>query len=157
MTFHRFYRIGKYLHLADKDTPTSHPLYKNQAALDISKKIPDYFQPDRDLSVDEAMMAFYGRLGIKQYMPAKPIKWRIKVWATAEAESGYMLRLRVYLGKKEPKQNELLLEEEVVMDMTEPFGGDKVEGDLWNVLSNFQSIVTLGRTVINFAEDMLLN
>ena len=29
----------------------------------------------REVSIDESMIAFKGRLGFKQYMPKKPIKW----------------------------------------------------------------------------------
>jgi hypothetical protein len=37
------------------------------------------FTPHKDLSVDEAMIAFNGRLAWKQYMPKKPVKWGIKL------------------------------------------------------------------------------
>ncbi|XP_015122985.1 uncharacterized protein LOC107045284 [Diachasma alloeum] len=80
--------------------------------------------PGQDLSVDEAMIAFNGRLLIKQYMPAKPTKWGIKVWTIADPKSGYMLGMKIYLGKKEPTQDKsLLLGEQVVLNMTEPFSG----------------------------------
>ena len=39
----------------------------------------DALVPSRDLSVDEAMIRFDGRLARKQYMPKKPVKWGIKL------------------------------------------------------------------------------
>ena len=37
------------------------------------------FNPSQNLSVDEAMIRFDGRLSWKQYMPKKPVKWGIKL------------------------------------------------------------------------------
>ena len=37
-------------------------------------------RPQRDLSFNEAMVKFKGRLGMKQYMPTKPVKRGIIVW-----------------------------------------------------------------------------
>ncbi|VDI03632.1 Hypothetical predicted protein [Mytilus galloprovincialis] len=36
--------------------------------------------PKRQLSVDEVMVPWKGQLSFKQYMPAKPTKWGIKMW-----------------------------------------------------------------------------
>lgn len=41
-------------------------------------------------SIDESMVKFKGRLGFKQYMPNKPIKWGIKVWSLCESTTGYL-------------------------------------------------------------------
>ena len=45
-------------------------------------------RPQRDLSVDEAMIKFKGTLGMKQYMPKKPVKHRIKVWVCGFGPKG---------------------------------------------------------------------
>ncbi|CAC5397946.1 unnamed protein product [Mytilus coruscus] len=55
--------------------------------------------PKRQLSVDEVMVPFKGRLSFKQYMPAKPTKWGIKMWAIAEADTGYVSFCEVYSGR----------------------------------------------------------
>ncbi len=53
-----------------------------------------------ELSVDEAMIPFKGRLGIKQYyMKDKRTKWGIKVFVLAGARNGYTIHLQVYSGK----------------------------------------------------------
>ena len=36
------------------------------------------YSPHREFSIDEAMVKFRGRLGFRQYMPAKPTKYGIK-------------------------------------------------------------------------------
>ena len=50
------------------------------------------------------MVQLKGRLGFRQYMPAKPIKWGIKVWALSVATTGYGYHLQVYTGKAENKE-----------------------------------------------------
>ena len=40
----------------------------------------DRYLPGQNQTIEEAMVAFKGRLSYMQYMPAKPIKRGIKVW-----------------------------------------------------------------------------
>ena len=47
-------------------------------------------RPQKDLSVDEVLVKFKGQLGMKQYMPMKPIKHGIKVWVCTKASSGFV-------------------------------------------------------------------
>ena len=54
----------------------------------------------RSISVDEVMIRFDGRLAWKQYMPKKPVKWRIKLWCLCEEKTfnldlGYRVVLRL--------------------------------------------------------------
>lgn len=56
------------------------------------------FAPSKDLSVDEAMVQFDGRLSWKQYLPNKPVKWGIKLWCLCDAATGYCLAFMVYTG-----------------------------------------------------------
>ncbi|XP_008189763.1 uncharacterized protein LOC103311811 [Acyrthosiphon pisum] len=37
---------------------------------------------------------------MKQYMPMKPIKRGFKIWASADSDSGFLLNLEIYTGKK---------------------------------------------------------
>jgi len=46
------------------------------------------------------MIAFKGRLSFRQYMPAKPTKYGIKVWIAADAKNGFVVNHKVYLGKE---------------------------------------------------------
>lgn len=56
-----------------------------------------------NISVDEGMIGFHGSLYFRQYKPAKPIKYGIKIWMTADSSNGFVRNLDVYLGK-EPNQ-----------------------------------------------------
>ena len=56
--------------------------------------------PHKNVSVDEAMILFKGHSTLKQYMPQKPIKRGIKVWAMSDAIHGYVSEFDVYTGRK---------------------------------------------------------
>ena len=79
MALCRFQKFSQYLHLNDKvrlkiGEQNCDFLYKAQPALDIIKEYGHFYKPDRDLSVDEAMIGFKVCFNIKQYMPKKPTK-----------------------------------------------------------------------------------
>lgn len=46
------------------------------------------------------MIAFKGRLSFRQYMPAKPTKYGIKVWMATDSDNGYVANFSVYLGSE---------------------------------------------------------
>ena len=52
----------------------------------------------RELSIDEAMVGFKGRLCFIQYLPQKPTKWGIKAYVLADSATGYVYSWRLYTG-----------------------------------------------------------
>ena len=71
------------------------------------------------LSIDEMMVKFYGRLVIKQFIKAKPIKFGIKEWGICSA-NGYLFHFEIYCGKnseKEVKLSKIAQGSRVVMRM----------------------------------------
>jgi hypothetical protein len=66
----------------------------------LSNNFLNAYNPGRNLPVDESMVAFKGRTHLKQYMPQKPIKRGLKIWALACSSTGYLLSFSVYEGKK---------------------------------------------------------
>eukprot|EP00112_Aurelia_sp_Birch-Aquarium-sp1_P003705 Seg1416.9 transcript_id=Seg1416.9/GoldUCD/mRNA.D3Y31 product="PiggyBac transposable element-derived protein 4" protein_id=Seg1416.9/GoldUCD/D3Y31 len=80
--------------------------------------------PPRDVAIDEAMIAFEGRLGFRQYMPAKPTKYGIKVWQLSVSENGYCSNLSIYLGKPLQGKKETDLVKKVVLDMAKDLEGE---------------------------------
>jgi len=69
------------------------------------------------------MIGFKGRFFLKQYLPGKPTKWGIKAWGLADSANGYLLKCEIYKGRKEIRQQDLLLGEQVVLQLTENFWG----------------------------------
>ena len=91
MTKNRFEAISQFLHFSD---PTREPqqgdanydrLFKVRAILSRAhENIQAVYEPSKHLSIDEGMIAFKSRLSFRQYMPAKPTKYSIKVWMAAD-------------------------------------------------------------------------
>ena len=102
----RLKKIGQYFHLSDnrKAYPKGHPKFDPllkvrpllETVLENSKK---HYHPNREVSIDEAMIKFNGRLSFRQYIKGKPTPWGIKVWCAADPRSGFMLNFDIYLGR----------------------------------------------------------
>ena len=104
----RFTLILRFFHLNDntkyvpKGQPGHDPLFKIRPFMD--KLIANFqckYIPGRELSLDESMIGFKGRLGFVQYMPKKPTKWGLKAFVLADGESGYALNWKLYTGRLE--------------------------------------------------------
>lgn len=129
MSRNRFELIQTFLHFnnAELQVPRGqrgfNPLFKIQPLLDIVD--PTYMQvygPRRELSLDESMVKFKGRIFFRQYLPAKPTKWGIKEFILAEAKTGYALKSVVYTGKTSFQRDAGVgLSEQVVLDLLEGF------------------------------------
>ena len=101
----RFEQIYRFLHLCNSEreiapgNPGYDYLFKVRNLLDLlSPRFLSQYNTHEELSVNEAMIPFKGRLVIKQYMKDKPTKWGIKVFVLADARNGYTVRLQVYAG-----------------------------------------------------------
>ena len=128
LTKTRFMKINQYIHLRDtsntpgRDDPNYDPLYKVRTMIDlILPKLKDNYKPGQNLSVDEGMIGFKGRVHFRQYMPAKPTKWGIKVWQICESDSGYCCGFDVYTGKKRDGNRQYGLGYDVVWSLTEAY------------------------------------
>ena len=130
MSRNRFDKLSQYFHLNNnarqvpREDPRHDKLFKVRPVLDcVVENCKEKLRPGRNLSVDEAMVKFKGRLGMKQYLPMKPVKRGIKVWVCAEASSGYVCDFQVYTGKKQDGATEQNLGYRVVHDLTRNFVG----------------------------------
>ena len=125
----RFEALNRYLHLNDseqmpgRDDPAYDPLYKIRPLIDsCQQNFRDRYIPGRDVSVDEGMIKYKGRLYFRQYMPKKPVKYGIKVWMAADSKTGYVCNYDIYLGKPlTSSRGEVGLATKVVLHLTEPF------------------------------------
>lgn len=97
--------------------------FSNNAEADLSadrlqkvRPILDYFlpkfknvyKPKRELSLDESIMAWRGRLVFKVYNASKINKYGVLIRMVCEATSGYVCNLRVYSGQGYPLQATIL-------------------------------------------------
>ena len=53
---------------------------------------------NREVSVDESMIGFKGRLSFIQYLPKKPTKWGMKVYVLSDAHTGYIYDWHLHTG-----------------------------------------------------------
>jgi hypothetical protein len=109
MTRDRYENITSCLHVAsappsvtDKDSPTYDKLHKIRWMLDeIRDRFKSMWSPNQQMTVDEGMIMYKGKYcPVRQYMPKKPIRFGIKVWAAADALSKYLWNFEVYCGKE---------------------------------------------------------
>jgi hypothetical protein len=76
----------------------------------------------KNISIDEAMIKWTGRLSFKQCLPAKPIKRGIKVWMRCDADTAFLSDFNIYLGRG-THQSEHGLGYEVVTTLTNDLHG----------------------------------
>ena len=78
MSRNRFQKLSQYFHLNDnskakaKGEPGYDPLFKVRPLLDlVTNNSRAHYNPGKDISLDEAMIKFNGRLSFKQYIKGK--------------------------------------------------------------------------------------
>ncbi|KAL5510009.1 hypothetical protein EMCRGX_G005473 [Ephydatia muelleri] len=130
MSRDRFLLLLKFLHLANNTRMAA----KGQRGYDTLFKVrhllttliaryKDSYRMKKEVSVDESIIAYKGRLSFLQYMPKKPHKWGMKAWVLAEAETGYTWNFHLYTGKEEARPAGLPLGTHVVIDLVKDLAG----------------------------------
>ena len=124
LTCQRFELIGTFLHLVTKqeEDEVKHDRLRKLLPLInyIKSKCFEYYQPIKQLSVDERMVKSKARSHLIQYMRNKPVKWGFKLWVIADP-SGYTLDFNVYTGKDGSGKSDHGLGYDVVMKLVAPF------------------------------------
>ena len=62
------------------------------------------FYPGCEVSVDESMVGFKGRVAFKQYCPLKPTKHGLKAFVLSDSRTGYILNVIPYTGREVREQ-----------------------------------------------------
>lgn len=124
MTRDRFDKISQYFHLNDstqnlpRDNPGRDKIYHVRPVHDaVLDRCLTTYNAHQNVSIDEAMIKFRGRLAFRQYMPAKPTKYGIKVWMRSDPTNGYTNEFQIYTGKVDGRR-EVGLAERVVCDLS---------------------------------------
>ena len=106
MSRDRFKSIMAMLHINNNKTYNSHgqpnhdPLHKVRPYFDyLVQRFRDSLTPSENLTVDEGICAFRGRIHFRVYMKNKPEKYGMKLYFVCESNSGYILNMEVYTGK----------------------------------------------------------
>ena len=124
----RFLQIFWMLHVGE--TASHSKRSKIQPFIDlIIPLFQRYLNPSQELSIDESMIAFRGRVGFRQYIRGKPQPWGIKAYVLSESRTGYMYNLIIYYGKEtqlltRPGQNHTTSVVLTLMDPLKDLGYD---------------------------------
>ena len=101
----RFSVILKFFHLNDnsnfipKGSPGYDPLYKLRPLLEpLLRNFRCNFILGKELSVDEQMVSYKGRLSFLQYILKKPTRWGMKAFVLADSHYGYIYNWKLYTG-----------------------------------------------------------
>ena len=99
MTRNRFEEIMQFLHLADnQNLAGSDRVAKVRPLLSLmNERFVKYFPQQASLSIDESMVPYYGRHGMKQFIRGKPIRFGYKVWSV-NTPLGYCIQFEPYQG-----------------------------------------------------------
>ncbi|XP_068119862.1 piggyBac transposable element-derived protein 4-like [Hyperolius riggenbachi] len=105
MSEYRFGLIMKFLHFADNSAfdESTHPAPKLKKIWEVFQLVMENFRntyvPQRDISVDESLMAYKGRLSWIQYIASKRARFGVKSYMLCEASTGYIWNSILYTGK----------------------------------------------------------
>ena len=148
----RFLSIWRFLHFVNNQ-PTTSPqgtppdpdrLWKIRPVISaVVAACRTLYRPNREVSIDEAMIAFKGRSLMKQYLPKKPVKRGFKVWVCADSHNGYISQFECYTGKKGDTA-EVGLGGNVVIRLTR----DLVGKNYHLYMDNFFSSVSLYKSLL---------
>lgn len=122
MSLKRYQIIMRFLHFSNNEEANpSDKLGKIRPIIEyIENKFLKNYTPDRDISVDESLMKFRGRLSYIQFIRTKRARFGIKVFKLCESKTGYCSSFEIYTGKKTMPQG-VLASEEIVMKLAAPF------------------------------------
>ncbi|KAH9627857.1 hypothetical protein HF086_001753 [Spodoptera exigua] len=99
MSRNRFEDLLRYFHVADNNNldPSDkfakvRPLWKL-----LNARWVKYYPGDKNLSIDESMIPYYGKHGTKQHIHGKPIRFGYKSWSIC-TRLGYLIYGELYQG-----------------------------------------------------------
>ena len=130
MSRNRFQLLLKFLLFNDNSNmpapndPSPYKLFKLRPLLDhLFEKFQEVYVPACNISIDESLLLWKGRLSFKQYTPLKRSRFGVKSFMLCE-DSGYTFSFKIYTGKENvapiAQDLSLSLSERVVVDLVQP-------------------------------------
>ena len=85
-----------------RNEPSHDPMHKIRHFSDhLLTHFPTSFSPYKNLTIDEGVCGFWGRVIFLVYIKYKPDKYGITMFAVCDSKTGYVLRSEVYTGKSQ--------------------------------------------------------
>ncbi|KAL4008381.1 hypothetical protein ACER0C_002233 [Sarotherodon galilaeus] len=134
MSLETFLKISRVIRFDNHETRAGRRERDKLAAIrDVWDKwveiLPLLYNPGPHVTVDERLVPFRGRCPFRQYMPNKPAKYGIKIWAACDAKSSYSWNMQVYTGKLPGGASEKNQGMRVVLQMSEGLQGHNITCD----------------------------
>lgn len=149
MSLKRFKKLVEALHLNDnleakpKGMSGYDKLHKVRPLVkSLNENCSKTYHHSNRLSVDESMIPFKGRSGLKQYMPLKPVKRGYKVWCLADSLTGFVLKFDIYSGKTDTS-DDLGLGERVVLNLCSGLADSQAIVAFDNFFTSYKLMVML--------------
>ncbi|XP_025991729.2 piggyBac transposable element-derived protein 4-like [Solenopsis invicta] len=94
-----------------------------------NKNLSRLYNPGENITVDEQLVPFRGRCPFKQYIPSKPARYGLKIWAVCDSQNAYTWNTQVYTGKAPNTRPEINQGKRVVLELTDGLQGRMVVAD----------------------------
>ena len=123
MPWYRFRELRRHFLLRDstKRPAKEHSQYKLYQVIPLISRLSHTFRTlyvsSQNVSIDEMLLGTKCRVSFIQYMPKKPKRCGVKIWALCEAGTGYCSAFQVYTGREDDLQPELGLSYRVVLGL----------------------------------------
>lgn len=99
------------------------------------------YSPGENVTIDEQLVSFRGKCPFRQYMPSKPAKYGIKIWALCDSKTNYAYNLQIYTGKQTGEASEKNQGQRVVLDLVKDLKGRNITCD--NFFTNYNLAMEL--------------
>uniref|UniRef100_A0A131YKY1 Tick transposon n=1 Tax=Rhipicephalus appendiculatus TaxID=34631 RepID=A0A131YKY1_RHIAP len=94
----RFCLLLRVLHFSSLADAKDHLRTIRPTMEKIEERFAAFFAPFQDLSINESLMSWRGRLSCRQYIPSKRHRSGVKTFVLCDLHTGYILRFVVYTG-----------------------------------------------------------
>ena len=120
MSRDRFLKIKQYFHVADNQNLEKGNKVAKVAFLykAMNKTLSQWGIFHKKLSIDEAMVLYFGKHSAIMYIKGKPICFKYKIWSLC-GEDGYPYKINIYTGKKSSQRSDEPLGQRVVLNLLE--------------------------------------
>ena len=134
MSYKRFQALKRHLHFSDNaqfdaETLPNPKLNKIFPVYELLvRKFQSLYMPGRDVTINESLMLYKGRLGWVQYIPLKRARFGIKLFLLCESKSGYVWSMIIYIGKGtqlNPLYEGMPVSSQVVLSLMQPLLGNE--------------------------------
>ncbi|KAG8239904.1 hypothetical protein J437_LFUL019476 [Ladona fulva] len=101
MPFRRFLGISRFLHFTNNEkVDRNDRIKKVRWVVDyLNEKLCQQYTPDSEVSIDESLMNFKGRLSYVQFIASKRARFGIRFYKLCESSSGYCIRFKIHVGQ----------------------------------------------------------